>query len=225
VNCSGGRDLALTMDGDYVQSAGAQQFRSNRDLSLAVTGDITNTSTFEAAGTLTLSGQQIVNQGGTIAGGDVVLSAQGDIRNETLVVKQTYDFGQNSGSYTSLSNVASITATGKLDITAGRDLSDLAGVITAGSATITAGRDVSFNTVQTGSTYQSQISGFTQNDSAIRRQEAGCCSGAWRYGRGREMGRRRTISCRCTRSYRGADRWSKRCSGGHLKRTGSARNR
>ncbi|QBQ36694.1 hemagglutinin repeat-containing protein [Pseudoduganella plicata] len=120
--------------------------------------------------TMLVAERNIVNQGGTIAGGDVQLDAGGDIRNETLVVKQTYDFGPNSGSYTSLSNVASITATGKLDIFAGRDLSDLAGKITAGSASIMTGRDVTFNTVQTGSTYQSQISGFTQNDSAINHQ-------------------------------------------------------
>jgi len=120
--------------------------------------------------TMLVAERNIINQGGTIAGGSVTLSAGGDIRNETLVVKQSYDFGQNSGSYTSLSNVASITSTGKLDIFAGRDLSDLAGKITAGSADIMTGRDVSFNTVQTGSTYQSQISGFTQNDSAINHQ-------------------------------------------------------
>ncbi|QBQ36695.1 hemagglutinin repeat-containing protein [Pseudoduganella plicata] len=120
--------------------------------------------------TMLVAERNIVNQGGTIAGGDVQLDAGGDIRNETLVVKQTYDFGPNSGSYTSLSNVASITATGKLDIFAGRDLSDLAGKITAGSASIMTGRDVAFSTVQTGSTYQSQISGFTQNDSAINHQ-------------------------------------------------------
>jgi filamentous hemagglutinin len=120
--------------------------------------------------TVLIAGQDIVNHGGTIRGGDVMLDAKGDIKNETLVVKQTYDFGPNSGSYTSLSNVASITATGKLDILAGRDLSDLAGKITAGSANISAGRDVSFNTVQTGSTYKSQISGVTQDDSAINHQ-------------------------------------------------------
>lgn len=63
------------------------------------------------------------------------------------MVKQTYDFGQDSGSYTTLSNIASITATGALDIKTGRDLADLACKITAGSATITACRDISFNTV------------------------------------------------------------------------------
>lgn len=121
-------------------------------------------------GTLLVAGQDIVNRGGTIKGDWVALSAQRDVKNESLAVTQAYDFKQNSGSYTSLSNQASITATGALDIQAGRDLSDLAGMISAGSATLTAGRNISFGTIQTGSTYQSQISGYTEKDSSITHQ-------------------------------------------------------
>ncbi|MDY0978495.1 hypothetical protein SOM61_26390 [Massilia sp. CFBP9012] len=43
----------------------------------------------------------------------------------------------------------------------------MAGKITAGNAFITAGNDIRFNTIKTGSTYESQISGYTQNDSSI----------------------------------------------------------
>lgn len=78
----GGRDLALTMDGDYVHGSGDQQFQSNRDLSLTVTGNITNTANFEAIGTLTLSGQQITNNAGaTIGGQGVAIKASGDLDN------------------------------------------------------------------------------------------------------------------------------------------------
>jgi filamentous hemagglutinin len=120
--------------------------------------------------TLFVAGENIVNQGGTIKGGTVTLAADRDVRNESLAVTEAYDFGQNRGSHTSLSNQASITATGALDIMAGRDLSDLAGKITAGNASLTAGQNIDFATIRTGSTYQSQIGGITENDSSITHQ-------------------------------------------------------
>ena len=64
VELFGGRDLSLSMDRDFVQGSGGQLLHANRDLSLSVAGSITNTATFGAAGTLTLSGQQINNQAG-----------------------------------------------------------------------------------------------------------------------------------------------------------------
>ena len=117
--------------------------------------------------TLLVASQDIVNRGGTIAGAAVALGADGDIRNESMTVKQSYASNHNSGSYTSLSNQAAIRTSGALDIQAGRDLADLGGSIKAGSATITAGRDITFNTVQTGGTYQHLVSGYTQNDSSV----------------------------------------------------------
>ncbi len=121
--------------------------------------------------TVLVAGQDIVNAGGTIKGGAVALKADGDIRNESLAVKESYDFGPNSGSYTSLSNVATIASTGTLDIMAGRDLVDLAGKISAGTnATLSAGGNIDFSTIQTGSTYQSQIAGVTEKDSSITHQ-------------------------------------------------------
>jgi filamentous hemagglutinin len=120
--------------------------------------------------TLLVAGQDIVNRGGSIKGGAVALVADRDVKNESLAVIEKYDFGQNGGSYTSLSNQANITATGALDIVAGRDLSDLAGRITGGSASLTAGRNIDFGTIQTGSTYQSHINGYTEKDNSITHQ-------------------------------------------------------
>ena len=78
----GGRDLALTMDGDYTQNTGTQQFHSNRDLSLTVTGNITNNATFEAVRNLTLSGNNIVNKAGAVIQGQgVAVKAAGDLSN------------------------------------------------------------------------------------------------------------------------------------------------
>ncbi|MBP1204337.1 filamentous hemagglutinin, partial [Duganella sp. 1411] len=78
----GGRDLALTMDGDYTQGNGTQQFHSNRDLSLTVTGNITNNATFEAVRNLTLSGNAVTNNAGAVIQGQgVAIKAAGDVNN------------------------------------------------------------------------------------------------------------------------------------------------
>ena len=114
-----------------------------------------------------VSGQDIVNQGGRINGGAVVLAATRDVRNVSLAVTQSYASSQTSGSYTALSNQAVVTAGGLLQINAGRDLIDVAGKIGAGSASISALRDVSLGTLQTGSIYKSQVAGYTENDSAV----------------------------------------------------------
>ncbi|WP_426114289.1 hemagglutinin repeat-containing protein [Massilia sp. PWRC2] len=123
-----------------------------------------------AGRTVLLAGLDIVNQGGTIKGASMALQADRDIRNETLAVTQKYDFGQNGGSYTTLSNQGVIATSGALDIRAGRDLNDVAGKISADSAIITAGRDVNSTTLSTGSAYQSQISGYQENDSTVKHQ-------------------------------------------------------
>jgi filamentous hemagglutinin len=120
--------------------------------------------------TLLVAGQDILNRGGTIKGSSVVLAADRDIRNESLAVTQTYDFQQNGGSHTSLSNEATIKTAGSLDIVAGRNLSDLAGKITAGSAVLTAGNNIDFDTIRTGSTYQSQIGGYAEKNSSVTHQ-------------------------------------------------------
>jgi filamentous hemagglutinin len=120
--------------------------------------------------TVLVAGQDIVNRGGSIAGASVALRAGRDIRNESLVVKDSWATQQNSGSTTALSNTASIVTTGALNIDAGRDLTDLAGKLSAGSAVITAGNDIRFYTVKTGSTYDSLISGYTESNSSVVHQ-------------------------------------------------------
>jgi filamentous hemagglutinin len=116
--------------------------------------------------TVLVAGQDIVNKGGAISGGEMVLKAGGDVINQSLTVKQEYVNASNNGSYTSLSNQASINAGGALTISAGRDVVDTGGTITAASASIGAGRDISFNALQTGSNYASQLAGTTEKDSS-----------------------------------------------------------
>ena len=63
-----------------------------------------------------ISGNDILKQGGTIAGGDILLAAARDVRNESLATTQTYASANTAGSYTSLANQAAITASGALQI-------------------------------------------------------------------------------------------------------------
>ncbi|NVM78453.1 filamentous hemagglutinin [Duganella sp. SG902] len=116
--------------------------------------------------TVLVAGQDILNKGGAISGGEMVLKAGGDVINQSLTVKQEYVNASNNGSYTSLSNQASINAGGALTISAGRDVVDTGGTITAASASIGAGRDISFYALQTGSNYASQLAGTTEKDSS-----------------------------------------------------------
>jgi filamentous hemagglutinin len=120
--------------------------------------------------TILLAGGDIANQGGSISGGSVAMQAAGDITNETLAVRNNWSSSVNGGSYTLLSNQASITATGDLLIDAGRNLTDVGGSIAAGKASIFAGGDIGFGTVKTGSTYHSLVAVTTENNSAIYNQ-------------------------------------------------------
>lgn len=120
--------------------------------------------------TILLAGEDIINRGGTIKGGDVGLQAGRDIKNETLTVDSKWSSKVNGGSYTSLSNQASITSTGALLMNAGRNVTDLAGSINAGSASIFAGNDISFETMKTGSTYYGLIDGNAEKNSAVHNQ-------------------------------------------------------
>ena len=69
------------MDGDYVHGQDGQ-IGSNRDLSLAVTGTITNNAAFQAAGKLTLSGRHITNGAGAVIEAQALsLRATDDVTN------------------------------------------------------------------------------------------------------------------------------------------------
>jgi filamentous hemagglutinin len=96
-----------------------------------------------------------------------LLSAAGDVRNESLASTQTYSSVNTSGSYTALSNQASIVASGDLQISAGRDITDVAGHITAANASFIAGRDVNFDALATGSTYVAQVGQDAQNNLTV----------------------------------------------------------
>ncbi|WP_409567872.1 beta strand repeat-containing protein [Rugamonas sp. DEMB1] len=110
----GGRDLALSMDGDYTQ-AGGQQFRANRNLSLSVSGDIVNQAKFEAVGQLTLSGRNVTNNAGAVMQGDkVVVKAAGNLGNAGEI-KGTTSVELSSGGTIDNSNAV---VGGKLDMTA-----------------------------------------------------------------------------------------------------------
>ena len=152
---------------DAVKSSGA--LVTGAGVSINTSDSIVNSGGLIDGGsgrTVLVASQDIVNQGGAIKGGEMALRAGGDVINQSLSVRQAYASVNTSGSYTSLSNQASITASGPLSISAGRDLTDTGGTITASSASLTAGRDISFNAVQTGSTYASQVSGYTEKDSS-----------------------------------------------------------
>ncbi|MYN20904.1 hypothetical protein GTP81_29635, partial [Rugamonas sp. FT107W] len=116
--------------------------------------------------TVLVAGQDIVNQGGAVKGGAMDLQAGRDVINQSLTVKQEYASVNTSGSYTTLSNQAGIAAGGALTIKAGRDVTDTGGTIAGASVDIGAGRDASFNALQTGSTYSSQVAGYTEKDSS-----------------------------------------------------------
>jgi filamentous hemagglutinin len=163
----------------YLAHIGAHALQPNgalvagNDVAITSTDSIVNRGGMIDGGngrTVLVAARDIVNQGGAIKGDAVALAAGRDVRNESLAVTQTYDFGKNSGSYTLLSNESTIAARGTLDILAGRDLSDVAGKISAASANLTAGRDIGFDTIKTGSTYRSQIDGYTEKDSAVTHQ-------------------------------------------------------
>jgi len=120
--------------------------------------------------TLLLAGEDIVNKGGTIKGGNVALQAGRDIRNETLTVDSKWSSKVSNGTFTSLSNQGTISATGQLSMEAGRNITDLGGTINAGSASIFAGNNITFDTVKTGSTYHFQAVGSTIDNSSTINQ-------------------------------------------------------
>ncbi|OFA05368.1 hemagglutinin repeat-containing protein [Duganella phyllosphaerae] len=117
--------------------------------------------------TVLVAGADIVNKGGMIGGGAVGLLAGGDVRNESLTVRQDYASGNAVGSYTVLSNQAGIVAREGLTVVAGRDIVDTGGTIGGASVGLQAGRDITFAALQTGSTYRAQSADYTDNSSTV----------------------------------------------------------
>jgi filamentous hemagglutinin len=95
--------------------------------------------------TVLVASNDINNLGGAIRGGVVDMYADGDIRNESLVVSDRLPAGQTR---VMASNQASITASGNLTISAVRDVINVAGLLSAGrgatggDAIVYAGRDI-----------------------------------------------------------------------------------
>ncbi|MET3432445.1 filamentous hemagglutinin [Herbaspirillum seropedicae] len=118
--------------------------------------------------TVLVASNGIANLGGGISGDEIVISAGRNVRNETLTTTQTYNNGQTSGSYTSLSNQGSIAADKNLTITAGADITNLGATLASGRSgdaatgklSMSAGRDINLGTVKTGSTYDANFSGY-----------------------------------------------------------------
>lgn len=108
---------------------------------------VTNTGgTISGSKTLNITSKgDITNTSGTIKGGDVTLkSTEGSIKNQTLV-----EGGGGSKEYvTTIGKTAGITATGNLDMSAGKDITVKGGDVKAGgNASLDAGGNISFETV------------------------------------------------------------------------------
>jgi filamentous hemagglutinin len=155
---------------DAVQPGGALVTGSGVTIA---TADIVNRGGVIDGGsgrTVLVAQNDILNQGGVMKGGDIALQAGRDIRNESLSVQQNYATVLTKGSYTSQSNVATITASGALSASAERDVTDIAGRTNAASATITAGRDIAFEALRTDSDFHIQVGQHSANSSSVGHQ-------------------------------------------------------
>lgn len=124
-------------------------FVASNSMALTAGTTFTNTQgTLVAANDLSIQATgDILNQSGSIRGGDVSLtSTEGSIRNETL--KTDLQFG-NFGTVTQLSATATIQSTGNLNLKAQEDIVSLGGQIgAAGNASLDAGRDISLQSIE-----------------------------------------------------------------------------
>ena len=108
-----------------------------------------------------MASADVLNQGGLISAGDLDIKADGDIKNESLAVQQTWTGPGTNQSATSASNLARIVAGEKLKLNAKKDVVDTGGQISSGgTADIKAGQDVKLLALLTGS---DQTDNFGQN--------------------------------------------------------------
>lgn len=87
--------------------------------------------------------KDILNQSGTIKGGEINLNAGRDIKNQT--VTSPVNFG--SGEQTMVSQTAQIKAEGNLNINAGQDITNQGSQISGADIAMDAGRDLTVETV------------------------------------------------------------------------------
>ncbi|EGO62720.1 hemagglutinin repeat-containing protein [Acetonema longum] len=180
VYLAGARDMELRPDGALIAA---------KEIDITTTGNLTNSGSIKAdklllnvqnltnrggllsgADTLQITAtNNILNQSGRIAGGDLLLSAGGDIKNETLTTTLTaeqaspqpakglstrFGIGQQTASNsehttTLVHQAGSIEATGNLTLTAGQDISMNGAQAVAGqNLTLSAGRNLELDTVE-----------------------------------------------------------------------------
>lgn len=142
----------------YLSQASAQKYRldgaviSANTVAINATGNVNNRGGLKAAGDLSLSAKNLLNEGGAIsAGGVAYLSALDDVvnRNGTITGGQVAIIaGRDLISETRITGlgtpVAGIASQGDLSLSAGRDLSLIGTSVNAqGNAALSAGRDLS----------------------------------------------------------------------------------
>ncbi|WP_211465751.1 hemagglutinin repeat-containing protein [Collimonas silvisoli] len=144
-----GKDIDLTINGN-LHNGGTLQ-ASNKLIvqanDIANTGDIRSTG--KDGSTILVAQNDILNNGGSIAGHRVGILAGRDVAMSTAASSVTGVHGTN----TTLGRVASVTAD-QLSVQAGRDLNLAATAInTTGDAALAAGRDLNLTAVNTQSSY------------------------------------------------------------------------
>lgn len=142
------------------------------------TMDLTPTGALIAGDAVGLKGNDIVNQGGTIAGtnntvllasndiqnlggaitgGNLALVAGRDIVNQSVTDTETAHFAMGTSTHTSIGALGTIQSTGNLQLLAGHDLTvNGASIDAGGTLGVTAGHAINLGTVSTGSDVATQ---------------------------------------------------------------------
>lgn len=133
-----------------VTNSGA--FVATQDIAIDAGTTFTNRmGTLVAAGGLNIAAVgDILNQSGTIRGGDLSLqSLKGSVVNQTLTRDETVGGAYGQGTSTVVGQTATIESTGNLNIKAAQDIVSRGGQVTAGQdATLDAGRDITFTAIE-----------------------------------------------------------------------------
>ncbi|MCC8396671.1 hemagglutinin repeat-containing protein [Paraburkholderia sp. MMS20-SJTR3] len=104
-----GRDGAVTIDGDYTQSA-ANRIQANHDLSFTTTGDFTNQGTLAAVNALTVNAANVDNQAGAdLNSSSTTVNAVNAITNEGRIEGDTVT--TNSATLTNTAAIIGNTVT------------------------------------------------------------------------------------------------------------------
>jgi filamentous hemagglutinin len=144
-----GADVSLIAGKELVNQG---TLRAANNISAVVGGSLINSGLFEAGNRLDLLAKQDITnqQGGILAGRDVTLTAlTGDVLNQRSTVRGEMLSGGQVQIRDYVDNASRIESSGRLDITAGRDILNLGSVIQSkGDINFDAGRDVTLASVQ-----------------------------------------------------------------------------